>query len=370
MRNMSILSLVIAVFAIVGGFALGAIRKKGLVAFAVTLSVYSLVLLELASLLILRVETGRWVFEYNENPNPKLFSPHPYLTAIPKPDSHETYLGKRISHNSDGFRGPPIADKSKRIRIAAVGGSTTYGVAVSDEETWPAKLQEILGSEFEVINFGVPGYDSVENLHFAAYQLPKYAPDIVLLHVGLNDLHVEHAPNLAVDYANLHPELFSRGMGFCYIDQLPHFASVLMLNAGLRRIGLAPNCGELPAGPKHRELDPAALAFYENSVRALLSVLQSYTERQIFVPQIVVSGAKGGEDMSWWFPFLDEKVIPEHMKAYNAVTKKIALEKNAAYLLDVERSEWTTSDFADSLHLNGNGNKKLALLIANFLRAD
>jgi len=81
-------------------------------------------------------------------------------------------------------------DKNK-IRIITIGDSFTYGQMEEDENTYPKQLENKLNdksrNKYEVINLGVPGYDTA----FAAerYRLrgEKYKPDLVLWFLIDND---------------------------------------------------------------------------------------------------------------------------------------------------------------------------------------
>ena len=67
------------------------------------------------------------------------------------------------SMNSEGFRGSEFIKNKPddTYRIITVGGSTTFGSGVTNENTWPKilekKLQNISkGKNIEVINAGIP----------------------------------------------------------------------------------------------------------------------------------------------------------------------------------------------------------------------
>ncbi|MEO6554342.1 MAG: hypothetical protein ABIO96_07330 [Nitrospiraceae bacterium] len=62
----------------------------------------------------------------------------------------------------EGIRAPhegvSFAKLTEKTRIALVGDSYTFGEDVAYEDTWGYLLERALGPEFEVLNFGVPGY--------------------------------------------------------------------------------------------------------------------------------------------------------------------------------------------------------------------
>lgn len=72
----------------------------------------------------------------------------------------------RVSHQSDGLRRthPFNQDTRKdKEQIWIFGCSFTHGFSLNDEETYPWLLQQDL-PDYEVINFGVDGYSTVQSL--------------------------------------------------------------------------------------------------------------------------------------------------------------------------------------------------------------
>ena len=99
----------------------------------------------------------------------------------------------RISTNSQGTRGSEIGTKSENeYRILSLGESTTFGVFVSDEETYSARLEQMLntfedGTNYRVINAGVSAYSSFQSLKFLKVRGLNLRPDMVLFYHELND---------------------------------------------------------------------------------------------------------------------------------------------------------------------------------------
>ncbi len=81
------------------------------------------------------------------------------------------------------------------VRVACVGDSITWGAGVEGRETnsYPAQLQKLLGSRFDVRNFGRSGatasrtgdlpYWTTEEFTKAT----EFQPDVVILKLGTND---------------------------------------------------------------------------------------------------------------------------------------------------------------------------------------
>lgn len=97
-----------------------------------------------------------------------------------------------IALNSEGLRDRefPLEKPTDRIRIAAVGDSTTLGWGVSLEESYPKVLERLLNNgsqEIEVLNFGVGNYNTFQEYHKIQRDVLKYDPDLIILQFYIND---------------------------------------------------------------------------------------------------------------------------------------------------------------------------------------
>lgn len=98
--------------------------------------------------------------------------------------------------NSVGLRDREhsITKPANTIRIAVLGDSYPEALAVSQEETfWSVmgeRLQEcsaFAGNKIELLNFGVSGYGTAQELLTLREEVWKYSPDIVMLAVTTNN---------------------------------------------------------------------------------------------------------------------------------------------------------------------------------------
>jgi len=102
---------------------------------------------------------------------------------------------KVVYINSEGFRGPEFT-KDKMLntyRIFVVGGSTTFGSGVFDNQTFPYYLQTMfdeanLNFKVEVINAGWPFGWSLTETDLIKSTLLEYEPDQFIVFDGWNDL--------------------------------------------------------------------------------------------------------------------------------------------------------------------------------------
>ncbi len=100
-----------------------------------------------------------------------------------------------ISINSDGFRGPDytILKPKNVFRIIMLGDSETLSVKLTQSETLPQQLEDLLnkmapgGLRYEVLNFGVEGYCTFQELEMLKTKGLKYGPDLIILNYVLND---------------------------------------------------------------------------------------------------------------------------------------------------------------------------------------
>lgn len=83
---------------------------------------------------------------------------------------------------------------SNPIRIFCFGGSTMYGIGSTDENTIPSILSKLLSKKyptrnFEVINFGIPGYSrDLESIQLKQELINNNIPDIVIFYDGVNEV--------------------------------------------------------------------------------------------------------------------------------------------------------------------------------------
>lgn len=85
----------------------------------------------------------------------------------------------RIRFNGDGFRGRSAERKTVQ-RIGLLGGSTSVGPGLTDEERPAAQLQEALGDDVEVIDLSVEGYTTIHHLIRLDEYADRFHLDVVL----------------------------------------------------------------------------------------------------------------------------------------------------------------------------------------------
>jgi lysophospholipase L1-like esterase len=127
------------------------------------------------------------------------YQPNVDFSSVYDPKGDERgYLspdGKITYHiNGLGFRGGAIAAEKLpgTFRVVCLGDSLTFGEGVREEDTYPARLEKTLGEAMagrtvQVLNAGVQGYGTREEVALFFDRCAKLRPDVVTLGFFLND---------------------------------------------------------------------------------------------------------------------------------------------------------------------------------------
>lgn len=93
--------------------------------------------------------------------------------------------------NADGFRDSARSAKRPGVpRVLVLGDSFTFGWGVLDDEPYPQRAEKRLrdqGLDVEVINVGIPGYNTEQEAFLLDELMPKYQPDRVVVGYVVND---------------------------------------------------------------------------------------------------------------------------------------------------------------------------------------
>jgi hypothetical protein len=112
-----------------------------------------------------------------------------------KPRHRVTFQGVRTETNSCGMRWPemPLKKPKDTYRIAFLGDSFAFGWGVKVDESFPKVLEETLNRvsrgrpKFEVLNFGVPGYSTFQQVALFKERGLDFDPDAVIVFFVEND---------------------------------------------------------------------------------------------------------------------------------------------------------------------------------------
>lgn len=97
-------------------------------------------------------------------------------------DAHHNSRGARALREHAELKSPGTQ------RIVTLGDSFTWGFGVADEQTYSAELEALLPNS-EVINLGVNGYGTDQQVLLWEQEGASYRPDLVLLGLFVHDFH-------------------------------------------------------------------------------------------------------------------------------------------------------------------------------------
>ncbi|MGI9456261.1 MAG: exo-alpha-sialidase, partial [Aeoliella sp.] len=172
-------------------------------------------------------------------PVAKMVDPDGYayscLTKLPNGDVGLLYEAN--GYKQIRFMRLPLAaleHQGRRIKVACIGDSITFGAGIRnrDRQSYPARLQQMLGDGYHVQNFGRSGAD-VLNINNGPYVKTEqhraalaFQPDIVVCNLGINDHALVESNQQAFvsDYTNLfqqYSSLASKPKLFLWTDLAP-----------------------------------------------------------------------------------------------------------------------------------------------------
>jgi lysophospholipase L1-like esterase len=124
------------------------------------------------------------------------------------------------------------AQPGSKIKVACIGASITYGAMIENREqnSYPAQLQKMLGSNYDVANYGVSGTTLLRTGEMPYWKTKEYQaalannPDVVVIDLGGNDAKLsnrKHYDAFESDYKD-----FIRSFA-----QLPSHPRIILLSA-------------------------------------------------------------------------------------------------------------------------------------------
>lgn len=116
-----------------------------------------------------------------------------------KPSWETRYGDVLVTYNERGLRDRPILPKAAgEYRILALGDSVTFGSGVDQDKTFAARLEPLLQGGLHrpvrVINSGVGGYNTVQEVTYFKQEGITLQPDLVMLTYVQNDIEVNKGP--------------------------------------------------------------------------------------------------------------------------------------------------------------------------------
>lgn len=303
-------------------------------------------------------------------PNVGQFRYHPLLQVIPTPNYSRLHPFA-ISHDSNGIRGPErtSTELKQQVVIATVGSSTTYDPAVPNGQTWSDDLEQQLGRGYAVINHGVPGYSTVENLLQTLFYLDTYGvrPHCAV-YFGWNDIRNAHLPNLDPAYANFH--LLSQ-VEFVRKKPLEVSFSPLarIMNRSLQAVfDTVPSAPNFLKDPPVPGTDVRLEEIFRHNLKAIAAINRERQIISIFVGQVLDRTQLQSKERYGFNPLVRDVDVWPLQDHFNSIVKATANSIGVSNFIP-PIDEFQHDDFADEGHFSAKGSAKFALMITPIVKS-
>jgi lysophospholipase L1-like esterase len=293
-----------------------------------------------------------------------------------KPNSTFRYSnGTVATSNGMGFRGPAVArpKPAHTFRIILLGGSTTHGWEVNDDQTIDAYLREILpriypGREYEAVNLAFDGYDTnalVERLRYDGMALD---PDLVIVNEGINDVRNAKLPDLRERDPRIElyhetltrlREIQRRGHATLW-TLLKHWSYTLrlpgMIRSNLAARGSAARAAAQPPNPRAGE-------FFERNLRSIADLAETRHVPILFsTPPSALTSKYKPHDTSTVSYWIVDAATTQHVR--DSLAKRMErvaeeLAKDGRHVRYVH-PDLPSDFFLDDCHLTPIGNRRMA----------
>ncbi|MEQ8764524.1 MAG: SGNH/GDSL hydrolase family protein [Planctomycetota bacterium] len=289
---------------------------------------------------------------------------------IPKPG---TVFGP-IRINSLGFRGPEIEIPKPpgRIRIAFLGGSTTYSAETSSEDaTWPVRVRDLLAEafpdvQFDIVNAGVGGF-AVEHSHRNwTHRVRPLDPDVVVVYHATNDLCYD-TRRIALERGLIEGKPDEES----WLAEISLAWHLIEKNWQLYRRQSAAR-GDAP----HLDYEPGtvSLGFQERLSSLLHDVKQtvpvvavatfSHKVREEQTPNERLGAC---ETSLFYMPYLTPESILMAFDDYNRAIRRDAAEQDVLLIGGEDSIPGDGRHFKDSVHFSDEGSRRMAERVARAL---
>jgi hypothetical protein len=291
------------------------------------------------------------------------FEPHPIFVGIPHPGQ---YGG--LSNDNMHRRTTINADKAADARLIYVfGGSSTYDVGVVDSETWASNLSRLLGPHYEIQNYGVPGFTTMEAMLQALFAFRDVKPLCAIYYEGWNDLYVAHVDDLTSDYF---PMQQSRLLNSLALGHRPgpvsnYWLFLQLIDRAIQQGSGYPDVSGTVSGEEDLRLSK----IYTENIGLITDIDRHFGVPAIFVPQVLNYDLIESHYGGWW-PYIPGKAVKPLVQKFNSDMRQTAEKSGALFLAAPLGIAWNPSDFVDQGHFSAAGAAKFAQAIAPGIAAN
>lgn len=252
-----------------------------------------------------------WVGEYLRD-----MLPDDQLVYRHKPSWEKRYGNVLVTYNERGLRDRPILPKAKgEYRILALGDSVTFGLGVAQDQIFAVRLEQLLQGRLQrpmrVINSGVGGYNTVQELAFFKQGGINLQPDLVLLTYVTNDIEEKRKPFDPWSTSSMRgkpfPVMVEIMMGELWLYRLAHHAYRYAILEQLNEKYLARSQGGAGWRGSMSALSELVAICQERKIPFILFFKRLHPDEHNLLFDDVVRNAEGlpVKDMAPWFAGLN-----------------------------------------------------------------
>jgi lysophospholipase L1-like esterase len=283
--------------------------------------------------------------------------------------------GACITSNSLGYRGPQVTIPKTpgTVRIVLLGGSTTHGWGVNDNETIDRYMREELARKypqrsFEVVNLAFDGYDAYQLFERLRSDGLRFEPDFVIVNTGVNDVRNARFANLQdrdprtmlwLSEVNRSREEQQRG-GPTVWTHVKHYLYLARLPATARGVKQQGEFDEARAITPHTE----AMDYFERNLFRIVELVRGTSTVLLFSsePSSLLTKYRPNDvsGISYWIR--DAATTQAYRDSLDRRLQNVvaAARASGARVAHVPYLKLDPSLFLDDAHLTAEGNRRLA----------
>jgi len=292
---------------------------------------------------------------------------------IPTPNTVRGHV--RI--NSLGFRSPELTvpKPPSTIRLAFLGGSTTYCAEVSSNEaTWPHLVWQRLQGAFrdtpvDYVNAGVPGYGLDSLLRNLEHRVRPLQPEVIVIYEATNDLSFD-----TYELAK------SRGLVFMRPDESRSWLSQhsFLWFLIVKNLTILKRQASADIGADKLTFDPHELSRgFRRRLTELVRVSQAaapIVAVATFSPRLRRNQSpdeqrKAAVTSFYYMPHMNIEGLLNGFEEYNRVIREVARDTGALLIDDEHRIPSDARHYTDSVHFTDAGSRVMADRVAEALLA-
>jgi len=294
----------------------------------------------------------------------QIYSPHHYAIYIPRPG---LATPEGLRHDSLGLRDArEFAPDPGAIRIVFLGGSTTYTHDIRDNSRiFTAGLERLLNEHYrgelgerriEVVNAGMGGATSAENLIRLIFHVSEVRPDLLVIQEGINDVPPRGMGVIQSDYGNYRkswgpPSLFDGEESIAYssvvrlgeLSMLGHFVLQRLHLARPWHVGRFTTRSEAFGG--RAAVARNGSVYFERNLRYQIAIARAMGA------EVLLASSAVADRVDW----ATELGLADAVAEHNAVNRRVAGEEGVAFYDFAAEMPTDAEHMPDGMHVSQLG---------------